>query len=53
MVKGSKKLRPAVEKTDDVCRFFLNGGRCRFGDKCRNRHVIEDLSTGMEKKKQR
>ncbi|CBY36839.1 unnamed protein product [Oikopleura dioica] len=45
MVKGAKKKGREVEKTEDVCRFFLNGGKCRFGERCRNRHVTEDLSS--------
>ena len=45
--KKPKKRAVAVEKTNDVCRFFLASETCRFGDKCRNRHVTGDqLSSG-------
>ena len=44
--KKPRKKSVVVEKTNDVCRFFLVGETCRFGDKCRNLHVTDGLSSG-------
>lgn len=45
--KGRVSRQRTIEQPRTVCRFYSNGN-CRFGDKCKNRHAINNMGNSMK-----
>ncbi|WWD05564.1 hypothetical protein V865_003644 [Kwoniella europaea PYCC6329] len=41
-IKGEGKAPVSVKGQKEICKFFKRNGNCKFGNKCRNSHMIDE-----------
>ncbi|WWC96792.1 hypothetical protein V866_003666 [Kwoniella sp. B9012] len=47
-IKGEGKAPVSVKGQKEICKFFKRNGNCKFGNKCRNLHMIDEDTKSMD-----